>query len=139
MQGRCCLSLTELFQNSRSSLCAQAFRHLYVLAAIPRSVSAVDVDTGENVSIPLKITLKSTSCLSPTTHDSKPTRLDPAEVASESRVIPNAAMRKLDAPSEEGCTMSFAPSSVEFVQETPCLLPDEGEVTMYNCIECQVS
>lgn len=107
---------------------AQAFRHLYVLAATPRSVSAIDVDTGENVSIPLKITLKSTSSLSPTPHDSKPTRLDPAEATVGNRIVGNTAIRKPDDASEEGCAMHFAASGVEIVQETPCLLPDEEEV-----------
>ncbi len=36
----------------------QAFRHLYVLAAVPRCVDAVDVSTGQSVHMPLRVTLK---------------------------------------------------------------------------------
>lgn len=39
----------------------QAFRHLYVLAAQPRSVDAIDVDTKQAVYVPLQITLRDPS------------------------------------------------------------------------------
>ena len=38
----------------------QAFRHLYVLAAEPRSVEAIDVDSRASVYVPLTISLGST-------------------------------------------------------------------------------
>ncbi len=37
---------------------AQAFRHLYVLAAVPRCLEAVDVSTGQSVQLPLRVTLQ---------------------------------------------------------------------------------
>ena len=39
----------------------QAFRHLYALAAEPRCLEAVDVDTRQPVSVPVRITLDPTA------------------------------------------------------------------------------
>ena len=39
----------------------QAFRHLYALAAEPRCLEAVDVDTRQSVSVPVRITLDPTA------------------------------------------------------------------------------
>ena len=47
---------------------AQAFRHLYVLAAVPRCLEAVDVSTGQPVQLPLRMTLRVSGYLV-ATHD----------------------------------------------------------------------
>ena len=39
----------------------QAFRHLYALAAEPRCLEAVDIDTRRSVSVPVRITLDPTA------------------------------------------------------------------------------
>jgi hypothetical protein len=43
---------------SMCTLASQAFRHLYALAAQPRSVDAIDVHTKQQVYVPIQISLQ---------------------------------------------------------------------------------
>ncbi len=61
---------------------AQAFRHLYVLAAQPRSVQAIDVDSLSPVHVPLEVTLRSSAV------PGAPTRVVGRPGAAQARPMP---------------------------------------------------
>ena len=56
----------------------QAFRHLYVLAAEPRSIEAIDVDSRESVHVPLNITLASPGQVRPPSPAPPPPPVNPS-------------------------------------------------------------
>lgn len=109
---------------------------MYVLATQPRTLSALDVDTGESISVPLKVNLRPSSCLEPTPSDSKPQRQDPGAIETPEHM----GNTMLNDPwmTDANNTMARDTRST-FVLETPCLLPDEQEVYDFGMFIQQIS
>lgn len=115
---------------------------MYVLAVQCRTISAVDVDTGESVSVPLEITLNPDSFLEPTPSDSKPPRHDPsfADAPEQTGVKrPHDAWTNVPKDAEQHSgndVMQCDQSRNKLVLETPCLLPDQQEVICFCHVLC---
>ncbi|KAL4443950.1 hypothetical protein ABPG75_011687 [Micractinium tetrahymenae] len=120
----------------------QAFRHLYVLAAQPLSVDAIDVDTKQAVYVPLDISLhdpaaptptaaaagRLTSVLRPVTSISKGAGDVLADFAAQSGLPSN---REHEGHAEGGTAAAggvrAGAGSVTFERYAPCLLPEQEQ------------
>ncbi|GMH41655.1 hypothetical protein BSKO_09565 [Bryopsis sp. KO-2023] len=127
-------------QNTMDQRChLQAFRHMYVLASESRAIACIDVDTGESVSVPLRVKLKVDSCLRPTPDDSKPPKEDPQN--SNSDIMPvhfgsslDAVLADVGTPFGQREHHSRRGAGMEIIMETPCLLPEHTEVQSIQVI-----
>ncbi|KAI3425098.1 hypothetical protein D9Q98_008476 [Chlorella vulgaris] len=122
----------------------QAFRHLYALAAQPRSVDAIDVHTKQQVYVPIQISLQDPggtttptaagatrfgSALRPVLSDSKGAADVLADLAAK------AAATQPTVFEQEGCTtpsllagLDRRGGGVTFNRIAPCLLPEQKQV-----------
>ncbi|PSC69420.1 anaphase-promoting complex subunit 1 isoform X2 isoform B [Micractinium conductrix] len=123
----------------------QAFRHLYVLAAQPRSVDAIDVDAKQAVYVPLQVTLTQpagqhtptagamlASALRPVASLSKGAGDVLSELAAERAAAAAAAEGRealpYDAAGDFSPTYAGRGGGVSFERVAPCLLPEKEQV-----------
>ncbi|GAB4821235.1 hypothetical protein N2152v2_008281 [Parachlorella kessleri] len=117
----------------------QAFRHLYALAAQPRSVDAVDVDTHQPVYVPLDITLAPPPAQPP---GAVLARNQPAEQAAGGltagglRPVTSLSKGAADVlaqyAAEDGEGGNGSGEGVTYERVAPCLLPEKQQVTLVH-------
>ncbi|KAK9834947.1 hypothetical protein WJX84_010452 [Apatococcus fuscideae] len=103
----------------------QAFRHLYALAAEPRCLEAVDVDTRQPVSVPVRITLDPTAVGQEDSGPGLPVTpmyFSPGEEEIAHSQAPGGSWDAHDGDDEA------AASQLAFTRMTPCLLPELAQV-----------
>ncbi|KAK9863020.1 hypothetical protein WJX84_009707 [Apatococcus fuscideae] len=92
----------------------QAFRHLYALAAEPRCLEAVDVDTRQPVSVPVRITLDPTAV---------------GQAWQQTSASPQGNQRlQMDGRDGQDDADEAADPQLVFTRMTPCLLPELAQV-----------
>lgn len=120
----------------------QVFRHLYVLAAQPRSVDAIDVDTKQAVYVPLQIELASPSpapgaarfdsVLRPVASVSKGAGDVLADLAAQAAAAAGsqqpAFLFDTEGDAGAGSASKRGGGGVTFDRIAPCLLPEQKQV-----------
>ncbi|TPX17843.1 uncharacterized protein E0L32_002944 [Thyridium curvatum] len=116
-------------QDNRSHL--QAFRHFWVLATDPRCLVTKDMTTGQPISVPIMITLKShpataeapaTPAPAPRTRSSKTTAKAKGATTTRRTAAHAKTPSRAAAAEKKQQPQQHAPSSV-IRRQTPCLLP----------------
>eukprot|EP00887_Chlorella_sp_A99_P005912 scaffold29.g5912.t1 len=112
----------------KPALPPQAFRHLYVLAAEPRSIDAIDVDTRQPVYVPLSVCLSEAS-LPPGPAGRASSSLRPVASASKGATDVLSGLAAAAAGGSSSGAMDEGGGPVRFERVAPCLLPEQKQVS----------